>query len=136
MCQSKPAHLASAAAVLLATTIGAQGPPAELNLYVLIDAGPVSVPVACPGIGTPFAVPVALAGWGFGAGPGAPSESAAASAAARRRQAEQDAEDRASLPRNAEDGLQGNAHAAISVAHQFAWGTAVAKNDREATRWY
>src|SRR5262245_47724056 len=119
---SKPAHLVPALAILLAsTTSRAQEPPPELNLYVLVDAGPISVPVACPGIRAPFTVPVARPEWDFGLGAAAPAESAAAREAARKRQSEQEAEDRANLPRNAEDGLRGNPHATIGVAHQLAW---------------
>jgi hypothetical protein len=50
-------------------------------------------------------------------GPAAPSSNAKPSEAARKRQAKFDAEERAMLPRLAEDALAGNPNASISIAY-------------------
>ena len=57
---------------LCAVSASAQVPPPETNALTLVDAGPVSVPAACPCITNPFTVPTIRPGWGYPSGPAAP----------------------------------------------------------------
>ena len=113
-----------------------QAPPPEMTGYVLIDPGPVAAPPSCSCISSPFTVPTLRPGWGYGNGPAAPSTNAKPSLAARKQQAEQDAEERANLPRLAEDALAGNASASISLGYDLTAGTAIARNDKQAAGWF
>jgi hypothetical protein len=118
-----------------AVSVSAQVPPPETNVFTLVDVGPVSVAAACPCITNPFTVPVIRPGWGYPSGPAAPPENAVPSAADRELQAQRDAEDRAELALNAEDGLTGNPNASFSVAMHLMGGTSIPRNDEEAARW-
>jgi TPR repeat protein len=120
---------------LCAVSASAQVPPPETNALTLVDVGPVSVPAACPCITNPFTVPTIRPGWGYPSGPAAPLGNAVPSAAARKRQAQRDAEDRATLDADAEDGLAGNPNASAAIAMHLTAGTAIPRNDEEAARW-
>jgi TPR repeat protein len=134
--QRRHLFVAMAAAVAIcAAGAGAQVPPRTLNPYVLIDTGPVQVPASCPCISSPFTVPATRPGWGYGDGPGAPSENAEPSEAARKRQAEQDAEDRATLPLRMEDALAGNGNASLRIAMDLMNGTPGPRENEQAARW-
>jgi TPR repeat protein len=113
-----------------------QAPPPEMTGYVLIDAGPVPAPSSCSCITSPFTVPAVRPGWGYGDGPAAPSANAKPSDAVRKQQAQRDAEERANLPRLAEDALAGNPNASISLGYDLTIGTAIARNDKQAAGWF
>jgi TPR repeat protein len=120
----------------VASAAAVQAPPPEMNGYTLIDTGPVPVPASCACITSPFTVPTTRPGWGYGDGLAAPSSNAKPSEAARKRQAQLDAEERANLPRIAEDALAGNPNASISIGYDLTVGTAIPRNDKDAAGWF
>jgi TPR repeat protein len=107
-----------------------------MNLHVLMDVGPVTVPAPCPCITNPFTVPALRPGWGFGDGPAAAEGNAQPSRAERQRQMQRDAEDRKALSSDVEAGLAGNSASTIAVAYHLTTGAIVARNDEEALRWF
>jgi len=51
-------------------------------------------------------------------------------------QARRDAEDRANLPNSVENGLSGNGNDSIGIAWLISGGTAVARDEKQATAWF
>ena len=139
---ASPSHVAFAAFCLIvirASSPSAQVPP-ESNLYVLVDAGPAPAQVVCPCITTPFTLPAYRPAPGYGNGPAIPDSTAPLSADDRQRYAERFAEERALLPREAQDGLSGNPNASMSVAMHLSLRALVAggnahRTEGEAARW-
>lgn len=131
----RPVILAWAFSLCAVSASARQVPPPETNALTLVDVGAVSVPAACPCITNPFTVPTIRPGWGYPSGPAAPLGNAVPSAAARKRQARRDAEDRATLAADAQDGLAGNPDASAAMAMHLTAGTAIPRNDEEAARW-
>lgn len=130
----------AAAWVLLSPTRVQGQAPIETNVYILVDVGPVFVPLsACACVGSPFALPTYVPPVLTGSGPAAPLQERPLSRSVRHRYAKRLAEDRRNLARDKQDGLGGNGHAALAVAFHFITRAFLAggdaRLDAEAARW-
>jgi TPR repeat protein len=114
-------------------------PPPETSVYELLDLGAAPA-TTCSCVPHPFALPAYRPGWGYGSGPATPTENAPISDADRRRNAIWYAGEERDLARRAADeGLAGNGHASISVAHHLSLHASIFGPDdrieQEAVRW-
>ena len=114
-------------------------PPPETSVYELLDLGAAPA-TTCSCVPHPFALPSYRPGWGYGSGPATPTENAAISESDRRRNAIWYAGEERDLARRAADeGLAGNGHASISVAHHLSLHASIFGPDdrieQDAVRW-
>jgi TPR repeat protein len=123
------------AAIAIGTGIHAQiPPPLETDAYVLVDVGPVPVPVTCPCIANPFKVP--RVEMGVGSGPAGPQPFGPPSKADIDRRDRQRAEDQANFKKSAEDALAGNDAASFGMGVLFMEGQSVRRDDVRAAQWF
>jgi hypothetical protein len=104
--------------------------------WVMMDVGPIPAPAICGCVTNPFTVVPLRPGYGYGSGLAAPDSDAPLTAFTARFQAERDAEDRANLPSAVENGLSGNSNESVIIAWLISGGTAVKRDDDQATAWF
>jgi TPR repeat protein len=104
--------------------------------WVLMDVDPIPAPAICGCVTNPFTVTPPRPGYGYGSGLAAPDSDAPLTAFTARFQAERDAEDRANLPIGIENGLSGNGNDSIVIAWLISGGTAVKRDENQATAWF
>jgi TPR repeat protein len=130
--------VAAVLTIVVIDSAAAQVPP-ETSIYELVDVAPPAQPAACACVAGAFRLPAFRPGIGWGHGPAAPVEDAPLAQADRARLAQRLDEQRTRLPREAEDGLAGNAHASLGVAvHLREESLAAGLHDRteeEAAKW-
>jgi TPR repeat protein len=122
--------------VAIAVPLTGQAPPPEIRFDVLTDVGPIPAPATCGCVTQPFKVMRLRPGWGYGSGPAALDTDAPASREERRIQRERDRETLATVQMNANDGLDGNSAASMSIAMEMTTGTALRRDDVEAAKWF
>jgi TPR repeat protein len=107
-----------------------------MKSWVLMDVGPIPGPSVCGCVTNPFTVTRPRPGYGYGSGPAAPDSDAPLTRSTARFQARRDAEDRANLPVSVENGLDGNGNDSIGIAWLISGGTAVKRDEKQATAWF
>ena len=137
---ARPTCLVLACGLVLSTGAGRlsgqAAPPPEMKPWVLTDVGPIPAPSVCGCVTNPFTVTRPRPGYGYGSGPAAPDSDAPLTRVTARFQARRDAEDRTNLPGSVEDGLSGNGNASIGIAWLTSAGTAVDRDEQQATAWF
>ncbi|HET7698286.1 MAG TPA: tetratricopeptide repeat protein [Vicinamibacterales bacterium] len=125
--------IAVGAVVAVAATSPSAQAPQDMNVYAIVDAGPVPVPGSCSCISSPFTVAHAPSR-GPRSGAGAPLEGSGPPINLNHLK-----DDRASFARRAEDGLDGNYYASFGIAMHLSLESALAGGDprmeEEAARW-
>jgi TPR repeat protein len=115
---------------------GQAPPPPEMKPWVLMDVGPIPAPSICGCVTNPFTVTRPRPGFGYGSGLAAPDSDAPLTRSTARFQARRDSEDRANLPISVENGLRGNGNESIGIAWLISGGTAVDRDEKQATAWF
>jgi TPR repeat protein len=114
----------------------AQVPPPETKAHVIADVGPLPAPSSCGCVTDPFTFMPPRPGWGYGSAPGGPETDAPPSRSDREFQRKRDEETLENLPLSVEQALSGNYGASFGIALDVAAGTALERNEVEATRWF
>ena len=111
-------------------------PPPEMKPWVVMDVGPIPAPSVCGCVTRPFTVTRPRPGFGYASGLAAPDSDAPLTRSMAPFQAQRDAEDRANLPTSVENGLSGNGNDSLGIAWLISSGTAVQRDETQATAWF
>ena len=121
----------------IVTRLSAQAPPPpEMKPWVVMDVGQIPAPSVCGCVTSPFTVTRPRPGFGYGSGLAAPDSDAPLTRSMAPFQARRDAEDRANLPTSVENGLSGNSNDSMGIAWLISGGTAVQRDETQATAWF
>ena len=139
MSNPHPARLLLACSLVLSAGVRLSTqapPPPEMKSWEVMNVGPIPAPPTCGCVNNPFTVTRPRPGYGYGSGLAAPDSDAPLTRFTAAFQARLDAEDRANLPTRVENGLSGNADESIGTAWLISGGTAVARDEKQATAWF
>jgi TPR repeat protein len=137
---ARPTRLVFAAVIVLSTRAAALSgqapPPPEMKPWVLMDVGAIPAPPTCGCVTNPFTVLPPRPGYGYGGGLAAPDWDAPLTRRTAGFQTRLDAEDRVHLPIRVENGLGGNGNESVGIAWLISGGTAVQRDEKQATAWF